>query len=74
MLSPRQSRAARALLGWTQAALADASGVSLSIIEHHERGNHTARPANQEACRTALREAGVVFISGDLDGVAMRAD
>lgn len=60
-----QLRAARALLGWSQSDLADASGVSLPTIKRVEPGEG-AIPANLDTAsklRSALERAGVAFVA-----------
>jgi len=61
-VTPRQCRAARALLGWKQDVLAYRSGVSASAITHFESGRSRTYPRNIEAMETALNRAGVRFI------------
>lgn len=67
MLTSAQIRAARALLGWRQPALAKASGVSLPTIVRMEGqvGPGRSSAANLDAVRRALEGAGVMFIEAD---------
>jgi transcriptional regulator with XRE-family HTH domain len=63
MAEAAQVRAARALIGWSQAKLADAAGVPVSLVERLETG--APDPVADEAIdklRAALEAAGVVFI------------
>jgi predicted transcriptional regulator len=64
MLTAPQIRAARALLSWSQPALAKAAGLSLPTIVRMEGplGPGRSSAANVEAVRSALDEAGVVFL------------
>jgi|GEM_PF-1194748 len=58
------------MLGWSQAQLANAAGVSLPTIKRMEgdRGPGRSSAENVEAIRQALAEAGAEFIpSGDYD-------
>ncbi|WP_421935425.1 helix-turn-helix domain-containing protein [Phenylobacterium sp.] len=73
MLTAAQIRAARALLGWSQPALAKASGVSLPTIVRMESpvGPGRSSAANVDAVRRALETAGVIFLDGD-DGPGVR--
>ncbi|HTK35603.1 MAG TPA: helix-turn-helix transcriptional regulator [Caulobacteraceae bacterium] len=73
MLTAAQIRAARALLGWSQPALAKASGISLPTIVRMEgrQGPGRSSAANVDAVRRALETAGVVFLDGD-DGPGVR--
>ena len=67
MLTATQIRAARALLGWSQPALAAASGLSLPTIVRMEgqQGPGRSAAANVAAVQRALENAGVVFIAAD---------
>jgi transcriptional regulator with XRE-family HTH domain len=67
MLTAMQIRAARALLGWSQPALAKASGVSLPTIVRMESqaGPGRSAAANVDAVQRALEGAGVVFLAAD---------
>ena len=67
-LCPAQLRAARAILGWTQARLAEAAGVSLRTVKTLEaEGEQTdllplpCRPATEARLRTAFEQRGVAF-------------
>ena len=62
MISPAQIRAARALIGWKQADLSTASGVSEISIKNIERGATDPRSKTLGAIQDALRVAGVVFL------------
>ena len=77
MLEAGQIRAARALVGWSQTQLAEASGVSLPTIKRLEaKGVERSAVATAEAVRKALEGAGVQFLApGDGaqgSGVALR--
>jgi transcriptional regulator with XRE-family HTH domain len=67
MLTAAQIRAARALLGWSQPALAKASGVSLPTIVRMEgqAGPGRSSAANVDAVQRALEAAGILFIPAD---------
>jgi transcriptional regulator with XRE-family HTH domain len=56
-----QCRAARSLLGITQAALAEAARVSLPVIKRFERGADP-RASTVNAIERALIEAGITLI------------
>ena len=66
MAEPAQVRAARALIGWSQAKLAEKSGVPVSLVERleTEAADHLAN----DKLRAALEAAGVVFIPKDGGG------
>ena len=72
MLAPVQSRAARALVGWSQTGLAAASNLSLGTIRDFETARRVPLINNLSAVRRALEGAGVEFIDGDRPGVRMR--
>lgn len=61
-MTPAQSRAARALLNWSQDQLAAASDVSVTSIRNFERGASEPMRNNLAAIQRALEEAGVTFI------------
>ena len=67
MLYVEQIRAARALLGWNQIALAEKSGVGISTIKRIETGSGLIRSSTSSAWRIqqALEKAGVILIDGD---------
>jgi transcriptional regulator with XRE-family HTH domain len=67
MLTAAQIRAARALLGWSQPALAKASGLSLPTIVRMESqaGPGRSAAANVDAVQRALEGAGILFIPAD---------
>lgn len=74
LVSIRQIKAARALVGMSQADLAEASGVSLPTIKRLESqdGEVGGRKATGEALVTALEAAGVEFIPENGGGVGVR--
>lgn len=61
-LSPAQSRAGRALLGWSQFDLADRSGLSQSAISHFESEAVPLELPSQNLIWAALADAGVVVV------------
>lgn len=63
-MQSEQIRAARALLDWNQARLADASGVSATTIKRMEAGNGPVKGSHENVLRLqqALEIAGVEFI------------
>lgn len=69
-----QMRAARALLGWSQADLAERSGVSLPTIKRLEPGETPLAGQHQtiDAIRRALEMAGVIFVSENGEGPGVR--
>lgn len=65
MLSNKQLRAARGMLGWSQKDLANASEVSLLTIQKYEAGLTDSRYRTILKMREALQEAGILFIEKD---------
>jgi transcriptional regulator with XRE-family HTH domain len=59
--SPVQAKAARVALGWSQAKLAGASGVSTSSIKGFEYGRKLPSAGIREAIELALEAAGAVL-------------
>jgi DNA-binding XRE family transcriptional regulator len=73
-LSPRLCRAARALAGFEQKHLAEASGVSKSTIGAFEIKGETARLAtmNNRALIEAFEQAGLQFVEENGGGHGVR--
>jgi transcriptional regulator with XRE-family HTH domain len=63
-LTPKQVRAARALLAWSQQDLARQAGVATSTIADFERGHRTPVATNAHAIRAALETAEINFVPG----------
>ena len=73
MIEPPQVRAARALIGWSQAELAEAAGVSVSFVDRFESGAPDGIPAEAVArMSAALESAGVAFIPQNGGGAGVR--
>jgi len=66
MISSKQIKAARALLGWKGQDLADKSGVGVATLRRYEAqdGMPNANKFVIKAIKTCLEEAGIIF-SGD---------
>lgn len=64
VISSRQIRAARALIGWEQADLAQAAGVSKSSIQRAENGSDP-RASTIAAIERAFDQAGLIFLDVD---------
>lgn len=66
-LDQARCKAARALLNWTAAQLADAAGVSLDTLRSFESGrSKTLNRENERSILSALGAAGVQFVqAGD---------
>jgi transcriptional regulator with XRE-family HTH domain len=65
MITSRQVRAARALLGWTQEKLADKAVVALTALKRLESDPLKVREDTCHRVRRALQAAGIAFV--DLD-------
>ncbi len=74
MIISEQLRAARGLVGWSQSALAKASGLALSTIKRMEgeRGPLRSSAGNVLKVQQALEDAGVIFIDDDEEGPGVR--
>ena len=73
MIEAAQVRAARALIGWSQAKLAEAAGLPISAVERFETGSPDSVPAEAiEKMRAALESAGVAFIPRNGGGAGVR--
>lgn len=55
-------RAARSLLGWTQAELAVKADLSRKTVADFEQGKRSARNGTMRRLEFALRAAGVTFL------------
>ena len=73
VISIAQIRAARAMLGWSQPALAEAAGLSVPTIKRAEADQGIkVSEAAREAIRRAIEKAGVEFTNHDQPGVRLR--
>jgi predicted transcriptional regulator len=75
MITPRQIRAARALLGWSQQELADRAILSLNAVTRLEKGKVDSRVRTLTAIEKVLTKAGIDFLpAGDRgEGVRLRS-
>ena len=66
MITARQSRAARALLGWTQQELADKALVSLTALKRLEsEKNLRVYESTEDQVRRVFENAGITFLHSD---------
>ena len=66
MITARQTRAARALLGWSQETLADKALVSLTALKRLESENGLkVHEATRDQVRRALESNGIVLLATD---------
>ena len=75
MITTRQIKAARALLGWSQADLANASGISeptIARLESVDGDTLGGREKTSERLRYAIEAAGIVFIDNNGGGPGVR--
>jgi transcriptional regulator with XRE-family HTH domain len=63
-LTPPQSKAARALLGWNQKELAAKANVAVSTVADFERGKRVPVLDSLDAIRTTLEANGISFLAG----------
>jgi DNA-binding XRE family transcriptional regulator len=62
VLTPKQLRAARALLGWPRSRLAEESGVPLPTLHKIEAGETDPKLTTAGKLRRTLEDAGVIFV------------
>ena len=62
MITREQSRAARALLDWSQSQLAENCNLGESTVRDFEKGRRVPSPNNLAAIKSALELAGVAFL------------
>ena len=76
MITARQWRAARALLGWTQETLADKATVALTALKRLESNSGLeVFESTRDQVRRALESAGIVFLTTDKgEGVLLQHD
>jgi hypothetical protein len=72
IIAAAQCRAARALLEWTDAQLAEAASVDVEVIKHLEARFRRPSTDDQRRIRKALEDGGVVLIGEDGGGVGAR--
>lgn len=65
-MSARQSRAARAWLGWSQADLAKEAGCGTRTVMDFERDARNTATGSQALMRMAFEREGVEFVDGGL--------
>jgi DNA-binding transcriptional regulator YiaG len=70
MMTPEQSRAARAWLGWSQGKLAKRANVSLSTVHDFERGQRTPTANNLGSMRRAIEAEGIRLLFDDSGAAA----
>jgi transcriptional regulator with XRE-family HTH domain len=71
-MTPEQCRAARGLLDWSQAQLAEKAAVGIVTVRQFEAGAHTPRRATVEVIKRAFDAAGVEFIDENGGGPGVR--
>ncbi|PQO24462.1 transcriptional regulator [Rhodobacteraceae bacterium WD3A24] len=73
MISSVQLRAARSLIGWSQAQVAEAAGVSIPTVKRAEGASAIgASEQSVDSIRSALEAAGVEFIAENGGGPGVR--
>ena len=71
-ISKQQCRAARGLLGWTQAELAKKTGLSKTSVNNYERGLCNTKSKTILLLKQIFEQSNIVFL--DFDGVQKRQD
>ncbi len=72
LITPKQCRAARELLGWKQTDLSDVSGIGIATIADFERGSREPIKRTLKDIRRNLEGAGIEFINEDGIGVKLK--
>jgi transcriptional regulator with XRE-family HTH domain len=72
VISVEQIKAARRLIGWTQARLSRNSGVSENTIQRYEKGVRRTVASTLAKIERAFEVAGVEFTHGERPGVRIR--
>jgi transcriptional regulator with XRE-family HTH domain len=72
MITAEQCRAARGLLDWSQAELADKAAVGIVTVRQFEAGLHEPRRATLDVIKRAFESAGVEFIDQNGGGPGLR--
>jgi len=74
VITGRQLRAARVLLGWEQVALASRARVAIGTVRRMEsfEGEIRARTSTLSQVQSTLEKAGVEFLNDDRPGVRLR--
>jgi predicted transcriptional regulator len=65
IISSRQIRAARGLLGWTRTELADRAILSVTTVADIERGDVNPKVSTIGAITSVLEKAGIEFIRAE---------
>ncbi|GAJ91064.1 helix-turn-helix domain-containing protein [Rhizobium rhizogenes] len=68
MITPSQCRAARGIIGWSQAELCEAAGVGRATLANFEAEKTTPYERTLRDVERALEAAGVVFLDGTYSG------
>jgi ribosome-binding protein aMBF1 (putative translation factor) len=70
-LSPAQCRAARALLNWSPAQLAQKAGVAQALLEAFEDEQAMPTDRSTDRIRLVLERAGIELLDGAAPGVRL---
>ena len=73
-ITSEQCRAARALLGWPRAELAELAKVAQATLADFESGKRSPYARTLADVQAALESAGVEFTNGDAPGVRLKRD
>lgn len=66
MISIKQCKAARDLLGWKQTDLAEKSKVAASTVAHFERGSTEPSKRTIADLKRAFEDAGIEFVDDEI--------
>jgi transcriptional regulator with XRE-family HTH domain len=73
MITGKQAKTAREMLGWTRTKLASMAHIAQSTVSNLEAKGRLSPPL-AVAVRKALEAAGVEFTSGVVSGIKLRKD
>jgi predicted transcriptional regulator len=69
IMLPASCRAARALLAWSQAKLADEADVGVMVVKNYEGGKVDTAHSSWRKMKTTLERAGIVFVEDQEGGI-----
>ncbi len=72
MITPVQSKMARAALGWTVRDLAKHAKVTPNTVSRFESGKSSPNASTLAVIKLAFETAGVEFINGEAPGIRLR--
>lgn len=71
-ITPKESKAARAMLGWNQEDLANAANIALPTVKRFETNVRCPIPVVMAAMVNAFSKSGIIFETGKFIGVKIK--